>query len=215
MSHTGKKELTDRLTQLGCAALVDAMGRVHSHRAHMLAMTSPSPGTPVCGPAVTIAYMPYRDDLPESERDFGFYFDQAVGTSPDGRVLVLSSGGSPDVSHGGGTKLLRVATHRMAGVIADGRLRDFGELRANEVAAWCWGEATHWGGSVVMPYAANIAVECAGVCIVPGDLVYADASGGVVIPAGSVDRVLQEAESMNADDARAAEQIRKDTPPPS
>jgi len=32
-----------RLDELGCAALVDAMGRIHDHRAHILPMASPDP----------------------------------------------------------------------------------------------------------------------------------------------------------------------------
>lgn len=43
-----------------------------------------------------------------------------------------------------------------------------------------------------MPFAANIAVEFGGVCIVPGDYAYADSSGAVVIPADSVRRVVEE-----------------------
>ncbi|GAB3529497.1 hypothetical protein GCM10027402_32960 [Arthrobacter monumenti] len=39
-----------------------------------------------------------------------------------------------------------------------------------------------------MPFAANIAVEVAGVCVIPGDYIYADASGAVVIPAASLQR---------------------------
>ncbi len=123
-------------------------------------------------------------------------------------MLVLSSGGYPDASHGGGTKLSRVANHGLAGVLADGRLRDFDELRAHGFAVWCRGEATRWGGDTVMPYAANVAVEVAGVCVVPGDYVFADSSGAVVIPARSLPRVLDEAARVDAEDAEAAERIR-------
>src|SRR3546814_7784568 len=54
------------LAQLSCASLVDAMGRLHSHRAHLLPLVSPDPGRPLFGPAVTIAYLPTRDDLAPS-----------------------------------------------------------------------------------------------------------------------------------------------------
>ncbi|WP_369138741.1 RraA family protein [Modestobacter versicolor] len=195
---------------LGCAPLVDAMGRVHSHRAHILPLVSPDPARPLFGPASTLAYLPYRDDLPETGAGFGALFHQAVGEHPDGRVLVLSSGGYPEASHGGGTQLSRGQHTRIAGVLADGRLRDFDELRSYRFASWCRGEATRWGGDTVMPYAAGVAVEIAGVTVVPGDYVFADASGGVVIPARSLDRVLAEARTIADEDARSVEEIRSE-----
>ncbi|MFZ1165532.1 RraA family protein [Mycobacterium sp.] len=197
-----------RAAELGCAALVDAMARIHTHRAHILALASPDPTRPLFGPAVTIAYLPYRDDLPENQRGFADLFYQAIGQDPNERVLVLSNGGYPDASHGGGTKLSRVMNNRLAGVLTDGRLRDFDELRRYDFATWCRGEATRWGGETVMPYAANIAVEVGGVLITPGDYIYADMAGAVVIPAGSLDRVLDEASKIDAEDRESLQQIR-------
>ncbi|MHA7173921.1 RraA family protein [Arthrobacter monumenti] len=107
--------------QLSCASLVDAMGRIHTHRAHILPLASPDPVRRLFGPAATIAYLPYRDDLPQTLTGFGALFHQAVGEEPGGRVLVLSSGGYPEASHGSGTKLSRVANLDLAGVLADGR----------------------------------------------------------------------------------------------
>lgn len=200
----------DRAAAVGCAALVDAMGRIHQHRAHLPALSSPAPERVLFGPAVTIAFLPTRDDLPGAERGFGALFHDAVADAPGGAVLVLSSGGYPQTSHAGGTKLSRVAVHGLAGVLADGRLRDFDELAGQGYAVWCRGEAVRWGGDEVMPYAAGIAVEVAGVTVVPGDYVYADATGGVVIPAASLDRVLDEAETVAADDRRFLDEIRRE-----
>ena len=199
-----------RAAKLGSAALVDAMGRVHTHRAHILALASPDPTRPLFGPAVTIAFLPYRDDLPENQLGFADLFYEAIGEDPNGRVLVLSSGGYPDASHGGGTKLSRVHNNQLAGVLTDGRVRDFDELRRYDFATWCRGEATRVGGETVMPYAANIAVEVGGVLITPGDYVYADSAGAVVIPAGSLDRVLDEASKIDAEDRESLEQIRNE-----
>jgi 4-hydroxy-4-methyl-2-oxoglutarate aldolase len=40
-------------------------------------------------------------------------------------------------------------THGCAGVLTDGRLRDFDELARDDFAAYCSGEATRWGGDNV------------------------------------------------------------------
>jgi regulator of RNase E activity RraA len=78
--------------------------------------------------------------------------------------------------------------------------------------AWCRGEATRWGGDTVMPFVANVPVEIGGVCLVPGDYVYADPSGAVVIPRESLHRVFDEALSIEAEDARWLEQIAAEQP---
>lgn len=195
-----------RARAVGCAPLVDAMGRHHTHRAHLPALASPAPERVLLGPAVTIHYLPTRDDGPQ--RDFGEVFAEAVRDAPEGAVLVLDSGGHPEVSHAGGVKLTRVAAHGLAGVLADGLLRDFDELAGHGFATWCRGEAVRWGGDSVMPVAAGVAVEVAGVTVRPGDVVYVDRTGGVVIPADSLETVLAEAESVVADDERYAAELR-------
>lgn len=195
-----------RALAVGCAALVDAMGRHHRHRAHLPALCSPAPDRALVGPAVTLQFLPTRDDL--AARGFGEVFAEAVRDAPAGSVLVMGSGGYPDVSHAGGVKLTRVATRGLAGVLADGLLRDFEELAGLGFATWCRGEAVRWGGDSVMPYAAGVAVEVAGVTVVPGDLVLVDATGGVVVPAASAGVVLAEAEGIVADDARFQQRLR-------
>lgn len=197
----------ERAVAVGCAALVDAMGRTHQHRAHLPALRSPAPDRALFGPAVTMQYLPTRDDLPQAELGFGEVFAEVVRAAPPGAVLVLGSGGYPDVSHAGGVKLSRVAAAGLSGILADGQLRDFTELAAYGFATWCRGEAVRWGGDCVMPYAANVALEVAGVTVVPGDHVYVDAAGGVVIPAGSLEPVLDEAERIVADDERWRRQL--------
>lgn len=201
----------DVLDRVACASLVDAMGRLHSHRAHILSLVSPAPRR-LFGPVATIAYLPYRDDLPQTGLGFGPLFHQAVGESPAGTVLVLSSGGYPEASHGGGTKLSRLQHGGAAGVLADGRLRDFDQLGRYTFATWCRGEATRWGGDTVMPFAANVAVEIGGVCVIPGDYMYADSTGAVVIPRTSLQRVVEEALSVEAEDARSMQEIAAERP---
>jgi len=196
----------DVLDRVACASLIDAINRLHSHRAHILSLVSPAPRR-LFGPVATIAYLPYRDDLPETELGFATLFHQAVGDSPEGTVLVLSSGGYPDASHGGGTKLSRLHHCGAAGVLAEGRLRDFEQLGEYRFATWCRGEATRWGGDTVMPFTANVATEVGGVCVIPGDYMYADATGAVVIPRASLERVIEEALRVESEDAEALEEI--------
>jgi 4-hydroxy-4-methyl-2-oxoglutarate aldolase len=191
----------DAISGLKCADLVDAMGRVHRHRCHVLDLASPTPGRVLFGAAVTISYYPSCTATLDPQRyNFANLFHQAVGDQPAGKVLVLASNGYTDVSMGGGTKLFRLQEHGLAGVLTDGRLRDFEELAGYDFAAYCSGEATHWGGDVVTPFQANVPVVVGGVGVMPGQYVYADAAGAVVIPRGEVVDVLAEARRIAAED---------------
>jgi 4-hydroxy-4-methyl-2-oxoglutarate aldolase len=177
------------------------MGRVHRHRCHVLELVSPMPGRVLFGPAATISYYPSCSVTLHPHRyNFANLFYEAVGDQPAGKVLVLASNGYTNTSMGGGTKLLRLQNHGLAGVLTDGRLRDFEELAGYDFAAYCSGEATHWGGDVVTPFQANVPVVVGGVGVMPGQYVYADAAGAVVIPEGEVDDGLAGARTIEADD---------------
>ncbi|AGP64654.1 dimethylmenaquinone methyltransferase [Mycobacterium intracellulare subsp. yongonense 05-1390] len=195
------------------ADIVDAMGRRHRHRCHLLDLVSPTPGRRLFGPAVTISYFPTcRAALPPERYNFKRLFYDAIESGADGRVLVLASNGCSDASLGGGTKLSRVHNHRLAGILADGKLRDFAELAHYDLAVYCRGETTRSGGDIVTPYEANRPVVIAGVAVRPGDYVFADASGAAVIPAGDVRAVLLAAKKVVLEDAEAIAAISAETP---
>jgi 4-hydroxy-4-methyl-2-oxoglutarate aldolase len=184
------------------------MGRLHRHRCHVVDLVSPTPGRVLFGPAVTISYFPSCSAALDPQRyNLANLFYQAVGEDPAGKVLVLASNGYTDVSMGGGTKLMRLQVHGLAGVLTDGRLRDFSELAGYDFASYCSGEATHWGGGEVTPLQANVPVVVSGVGVMPGQYVYADSSGAVVIPDGQIDEVLAEARKVKAEDERFRAEI--------
>jgi 4-hydroxy-4-methyl-2-oxoglutarate aldolase len=193
---------------LKCADVVDAMGRLHRHRCHLLDLVTPTPGRVLFGPAVTISYFPTCSSGLDPERyNLANLFYEAVGDTPAGKVLVLASNGYTETSMGGGTKLLRVQEHGLAGVLTDGRLRDFDELARYDFAAYCRGETTRWGGAEVTPFQVNVPVVVGGVGIFPGFWVFADSSGAAVIPAPQVEEVLALARRIEEEDARFRDEI--------
>jgi regulator of RNase E activity RraA len=199
------------VTGLKCADLVDAMGRMHRHRCHMLDLVSPAPERILFGPAVTISYLPTCSAARDPEHyNFANLFYEAVGDDPAGKVIVLASNGYTDTSMGGGTKLLRLQQNGCAGVLTDGRLRDFDELARYDFAAYCAGEATRWGGDHVTPFQANVPVVVNRVAVVPGHYVFADSSGAVVIPDVLIEEVLGEARKVEGADAAVRDQIARE-----
>jgi 4-hydroxy-4-methyl-2-oxoglutarate aldolase len=201
------------VTGLKCADLVDAMGRLHRHRCHILDLVSPTPGRVLFGPAVTISYFPTCSASLDPDRyNLANLFYEAVGDEPAGKVVVLAANGYTDTSMGGGTKLMRLQEHGCAGVLTDGRLRDFDELARYDFAAYCSGEATRWGGDSVTPFRANVPVVVDRVGVIPGFYVFADSSGAVVIPERQIEEVLEVAREVEAVDAASREAIAGENP---
>lgn len=191
------------------AAICDAMMRRRAHRAHIDDLVSPAPDRWVFAEAVTMQFMPLRVDHFDADRqDFGTLVLEAAGASPGGKVLVASCGGHPEQAVAGGKKLSRLANLGMRGIVSDARLRDFDEVVDLGLAAWVRGETVRQGGEVIMPFAAGVPVAVAGVTIFPGDWVYADRSGVVVIPPGDVRPVLEEALRIEERDAATVARMR-------
>lgn len=203
-------DLRDIAAVVSCSAICDAMMRRHGHRAHVVDLVSPTPERWLLGPALTMQFLPLRaDHLVPERHDFGALLVDAVGEDdPTGHVLAVSSWGYPDAPIAGGKKLSRLRNLGLAGLVADARLRDFGEVEDLEIAAWCRGETVRQGGEAIMPFAANVPVALCGVTVFPGDWIYADASGAVVIPPGDVREVLEEAARIEERDAAEVERMR-------
>ncbi len=199
---------------LGVADVVDAMMMTIQHRAHAIHLDSPDPRRVLFGPAVTIGYMPVRKDLMDPEKhSLGPAFYRAIGDEdPTGKVLVMASNGYPHASLGGGTKLSRLRNHKMAGILCDGRLRDYEELNTYDFAVYCKGETVRAGGNEIQPYLTNVPVCVDGITVVPGDYVFAQGSAAVVIPAGSAEAILKKSRGIMEKMDRVKESLMNEDP---
>jgi len=202
-----------RAEAFSAATLTDAVGRICRHRAHILDLVSPTPGRRLFGRAVTIRYVPCRADISDADRrTFASCFYEAIGDGAEGLVLVLDSSGQRDVSVGGGAKFSRLHNRGLAGLITDARIRDFDELARLNPVFYCRGEAVAAGARDLMPVASNGPVSLRGTTVLPGDYIYADAAGVVVIPARHLDQVLASAAEIEAEDKAILPAIRSEDP---
>ena len=204
----------EQIQVLGVADVVDAMMMTIQHRAHAIHLDSPDPRRVLFGPAVTIGYMPVRKDLMDPEKhSLGPAFYRAIGDEdPTGKVLVMASNGYAHASLGGGTKLSRLRNHKMAGILCDGRLRDYEELNSYDFAVYCKGETVRAGGNEIQPYLTNVPVCVDGITVVPGDYVFAQGSAAVIIPAGSAEAILKKSRGIMEKMDRVKESLVNEDP---
>ena len=194
--------------------VVDAVRRLHGHRSHLLDLKSPTPERVLFGPAATISYVPAcKALLPPEKFSLATLFYEAVGDEPAGKVLVLASNGYHDTSLGGGAKLSRLHNHGLAGVLTDGRLRDFQQLATYDFVSVCAGETTRWGGDELTAFEAGRPVVVGKVFVRPGDFVFADSAGAVIIPQEDVSRVLDMALAVTREEEEAVETIKAESIP--
>ena len=136
-------------------------------------------GARVAGPAFTVRTAP------------GEFLSvrEAAEVAPAGAVLVVGGGG--ELRHAlWGDKLSRLALQRgIAGLVVDGAVRDRDGIEA-------LGFPVFAAGSVPTPPAREqrgeleLPVACGGLEVRPGDLVYGDADGVVVVPLERHDEIV-------------------------
>jgi 4-hydroxy-4-methyl-2-oxoglutarate aldolase len=209
MTSLDEDRLRSKADRLTSASLCDAMAAKFDHRAHIIDMVSPAPGVVLFGPAATISFLPNRRDVHSGEGDrFEALLDEATQGDAEGRVLVLGSSGNPDEALVGGKKAARIEAAGFSGLLADGRVRDMEEIADFEFACYCWGETVRAAGDRVTPYAAGVPVVVDELTIMPGDWVFADTAGAVVIPAIAVAEIVEDARRIEEQDAATVKKIR-------
>ena len=172
--------LSDALDAIGC------MGQAMSPRIRPL-----DDGLKLCGRARTGQYVEVDRVTPGTNP-----YELEIAIVDDlkpGDVAVFSCGGSSRIAPWG--SLLSTATRARgaAGCITDGFVRDILEIRSMQLPVFHAGIApldSKGRGEIV---AIDEAVECDGVKVASGDLVFGDADGVVVVPQAVEAEVLRTA----------------------
>jgi regulator of RNase E activity RraA len=126
-------------------------------------------------------------------------FESVDSLSPDD-VLVATTNGST-CSGFWGELLSTVSLCRGAtGAVIDGMSRDSRKIRDMDFTLFCRGFNPLDSKGRTDVIAHNVVIECGGVAVHPGDLVFGDCDGLVVIPAKAAEEVLRKAyEKANAE----------------
>ena len=114
---------------------------------------------------------------------------EAADRAPAGAVLVIDGGGKVDCALWG-DKMSKLALDRgLAGLVVDGAVRDVDGIEALGFPVFAVGStpqppARERGGELEVP------IGCGGLSVRPGDYVYGDADGVVVVPADVHEAIL-------------------------
>ena len=153
----------------------------------------------LAGRARTVRFLPLREDVPKPPR--GAVNRQLVDEIGRDEVVVIDTGGCLEGSVLGDMLAARARYRGAAGVVADGVVRDVVGLTAVGLPVFARGTHPDPNSVALLPWETDVAVQCGGVLVQPGDWVLADADSVVVVPAALAEEVASRGEAMNVEDA--------------
>jgi 4-hydroxy-4-methyl-2-oxoglutarate aldolase len=163
----------------------------------------------VSGPVITVALGPPAGDA-KPRRHLG---TAAIEAARPGDVIVVAAGGRVDATGWGGVLSLAATIRGVSGVIVDGACRDVDESTALGLPVYALAAVPATARGRQAEVAWNTRVDMAGVAVSPGDLVVADGSGVVFVPAERAVDVVAAAERIAAREAAMADRLRAGEPP--
>jgi 4-hydroxy-4-methyl-2-oxoglutarate aldolase len=129
------------------------------------------PGRKIVGTAVTVIAPALDSSI----------IPHALGLIRPGDILIVDRLGDDRHACMGGVVALAAKIAGAAGIIVDGWVTDFDEIRQHGLPVWCRGEAGAMSKLLAIGGAMNIPVNCGGVAVTPGDAVIADDCGICVL----------------------------------
>lgn len=137
----------------------------------------------------------------------GVLIHHAVAQARPGDVLVIDRCGDRKHACVGGAVAYAARKAGIAGIVVDGYVTDIGELRAYGVPVWARGlspvttKLLGLGGDFCAP------VSCGGVAVRPGDAVFADENGVLVLPPAAIEAAVKRAIAMQEAEKRTLARI--------
>lgn len=136
----------------------------------------------------------------------------AIDAARPGDVIVVAADGRLDAAAWGGILSLAATLRGVAGVIADGACRDVDEAIDLGLPVYAMGVTPLTARGRQREVAWDVPVPVAGVTVHPGDLVIADGSGVVFLPAEHAERVITVAGEVAARETALSVRIKGGEP---
>jgi regulator of RNase E activity RraA len=136
----------------------------------------------------------------------------AVEAAAPGDVLVIEQRTGIDAAGWGGVLSHAAVARRIAGVIVDGPARDIDEAAELGFPVYARSATARTARGRIYEQGFNVPVALGDTIVAPGDLVLADASGVVLIPAARAEAVIATAERIVAKERLMAVDVRAGQP---
>jgi len=152
-------------------------------------------GGRVVGPAFTLRHIPAREDItrPELRAHPDYAQRRAIEEAPPGHVLVMDCRGKRGAGMAGDILVRRLIARGVAGLVADGPMRDAAAIAKLDLPVFCAGAAAPQSMTLHHAIAVGEPIACGEVAVLPGDVIVGDGDGVVVVPSDLAAEVAAEA----------------------
>lgn len=191
-----------------CLDVLDGMGYVGAQLQGVHSLIS---GQKLVGRAVTMRFVPSRPDL-RAEVIGGAESAEyrAMEACGPGDVLVMDAMRLGGPSSAGDIKLWRLKQRGAEGVVTDGGVRDLTTLKTYGIGIFAARETNMTMPSHMLPYETQVAIQCGGILVRPGDYITADDGGVVVIPRQLAAEVVAKAKEYERLEAAVKHQLERE-----
>ncbi len=202
MTHTPDIERPDRaiierLKGVSSATATGVLNKLGIRDSFLQGPTAWTPGRHVVGPALTLQFMPLREDQygasEYTDVELQLHRHVLYHTQP-GDVVVVDARGDLGSGVFGEMMLTYFKGRGGEGVIIDGTIRDYPKAKDLGLGLWLRGVTPNFHTQVrIFPFAVNVPIACGERLVMPGDIIIADDDGAIVVPRAMAAQVAEAA----------------------
>jgi 5-oxopent-3-ene-1,2,5-tricarboxylate decarboxylase/2-hydroxyhepta-2,4-diene-1,7-dioate isomerase len=194
------------LRRVSTATLTTQLLRRGVRNTFLTGLRPARPDLRMLGYAHTLRYGAAREDIRAAASGEDAQKRAIEATAP-GDVLVIEARGELGAGTIGDILAARLVARGGAGIVTDGGVRDSPGVAALDVPTYYRGAnaASLW--LCHQPLDVDVPVTCAGVLVMPGDVIVGDAEGVVVVPAAMAEQVARDAFGQEDREAFALERV--------
>jgi 5-oxopent-3-ene-1,2,5-tricarboxylate decarboxylase / 2-hydroxyhepta-2,4-diene-1,7-dioate isomerase len=204
--YTLSDEVRAILTSVSTATITSQLQRRGLRNCFLNGLRPTRPGMRLLGYAHTLRYVALREDLQKTQGLMNAQRRAVEAVRPD-EVLVIEARGEAHAGTIGDIFTMRVKSLGGTGVITDGALRDSPAIRQIDLPVYHQSSHAATLGKLHLPWETQNVITCAGVTVVPGDVLVGDDEGVVVIPAALVEEVARDSATMEVEEEWALERV--------
>jgi 4-hydroxy-4-methyl-2-oxoglutarate aldolase len=131
----------------------------------------------------------------------------ALGQCRPGDVLVIDRCGDHKHACAGGAVAYAARKAGIVGIVVDGMVTDIGELRMYGVPVWARGLSTITQKKIGLGGGFCVPVSCGGVAVRPGDAVFADENGVLILEPAGIEWAAQRAIALQQEEKKTLARI--------
>lgn len=191
-----------RLARLDCCAVSDAMDKL-GLAGGVSGLEQRATTRRIAGRVVTYKLLT-KDEVPATSGPPRHLGTSAIEAAQPGDIIAVEQRTGVEAGSWGGILSLAAKLRGVAGVIADGPVRDIDEARGYDFPVYCRSLTARTARGRVAEVFTNQPITVGEVTVSPGDYAIADASGVVFIRAADIGRVLDAAEAIAGREAAMA-----------